>query len=137
MVPVQEKFEIFELMHNYIMSIDDHDAAVFANNFTNDGIYESPWGIAQGRDAIINTIAYWHSSGITAGKRHYVGNIRIKELQATSAVVESTYWVAEAQENAGVVATGSYSDVLQKENGQWKIAQRKQTVDPSFKMNHQ
>lgn len=132
---VQEKFEIFELMHNYILSIDSHNNEQFADNFTADGVYESPWGTAEGREAIIGTIGYWHGSGITSGKRHFVGSIQIKSLDADSAVVESSYWVAEAADTPGIVATGFYEDRLTRVNGAWKIARRKQVVDPSFKMN--
>jgi 3-phenylpropionate/cinnamic acid dioxygenase small subunit len=83
----------------------------------------------------MGTIGYWHSSGITSGKRHFVGSIQIKELTNDSAKVESSYWVADAQNTPGIVATGFYIDTLKKENGIWKIASRKQVVDPSFKMN--
>jgi hypothetical protein len=134
MIP-SDKFEIFELMNNYILSIDSHNNKQFADNFTKDGVYESPWGTAQGKEAIIGTIGYWHSSGITSGKRHFVGSIQIKELTSDAAKVESSYWVAEAQNTPGIVATGFYFDTLKKENGAWKIASRKQVVDPSFKMN--
>lgn len=129
-----DKFEIFELMNNYILSIDSHNNELFANNFTNDGIYESPWGTAQGKEAIIGTIGYWHSSGITSGKRHFVGSIQIKELTNDAAKVESSYWVADAENTPSIVATGFYIDTLKKENGSWKIASRKQVVEPSFKM---
>lgn len=130
-----DKFEIFELMNNYVLSIDSHSNEQFADNFTTDGVYESPWGTAQGKEAIIGSIGYWHSSGITSGKRHFVGSIQIKELNNETARVESSYWVADAQNTPGIVATGFYSDTLKKENGAWKIASRKQVVDPSFKMN--
>jgi hypothetical protein len=135
MINSQDKFEIFELMHNYILSIDSHNNELFADNFTADGVYESPWGTAQGKDAIIGTIGYWHSSGITSGKRHFVGSIQIKGLTADTAQVESSYWVAEANDTPGIVATGFYIDTLKKQDGAWKIANRKQVVDPSFKMN--
>ena len=49
MTAVQDKFEIFELMHNYILSIDSHDNEQFADNFTANGVYESPWGTAEWR----------------------------------------------------------------------------------------
>lgn len=78
-----DKFEIFELMHQYILSIDSHNTELFAD----------------------------------------------------SAEVENSYWVAEAATTPGIVATGFYADTLKKENGAWKIARRKQVVDPSFKMN--
>jgi SnoaL-like domain len=135
MTTAQDKFEIFELMHNYILSIDSHNNEQFADNFTADGVYESPWGTAEGREAIIGTIGYWHGSGITSGKRHFVGSIQIKELTADSAKVESSYWVAESETTPGIVATGFYVDTLKKEGDAWKIARRKQVVDASFKMN--
>ena len=53
-----DKFEIFELMNNYILSIDSHNNEQFADNFTEDGIYDSPWGIAEGREAILGNISY-------------------------------------------------------------------------------
>lgn len=131
---MNDKFEIFELMNNYILSIDSHNNAQFADNFTNDGVYDSPWGVAKGREAIIGNINYWHSSGITKGKRHYVGAIRIAELSGDFAKVESNYWIAEADTAPSIVATGYYIDTVKKVNGEWKISHRKQVVDPSFKI---
>lgn len=135
MTVTENKLAIIELMHAYILSIDSHDNQLFADHFTEDGVYQSPWGTAIGKTAIIGTIDYWHSSGITDGKRHFVGSILIKQLQDSEALVESSYWVASAKETPSIVATGFYEDILRKENGQWKIANCKQTVDPSFKMN--
>jgi hypothetical protein len=132
---MNDKFQIFELMNNYILSIDSHNNEQFADNFTNDGIYESPWGVADGREAIINNINYWHNSGITKGKRHFVGAIRILEMNENIAKVESSYWVADAENTPNIVATGHYIDIVKKVDGNWKISHKKQTIDPSFKMN--
>ncbi len=65
-----DRLLIRERMDAYIMSIDSHDSAAFAANFTDDGVYESPFGTAQGRAAIEVVIGQWHAGGITAGKRH-------------------------------------------------------------------
>ncbi|MCA9912239.1 MAG: hypothetical protein KC496_02770, partial [Anaerolineae bacterium] len=75
----------------------------------------------------------WHSSGITAGKRHYIGSVRVFDLTDEIARVESNYWIAEAETTPGIVATGYYMDEVKKVNGEWKIAHRKQVVDSSFK----
>jgi SnoaL-like domain len=131
---LQDRLEIGELMHNYILSIDSHIDTQFADNFTPDGVYDSPWGVAKGRDAILGNINYWHSSGITKGKRHFIGALRITELTEDTAKVESNYWIAEAETTPGIVATGYYVDTVKKVNDVWKIAHRKQVVDPSFKM---
>lgn len=130
-----DSFLIAALHNNYILSIDSHNNEQFADNFADDGIYDSPWGIAEGRQAIIDNIGYWHSSGITKGKRHFMGAFRITELNGDTARAESNYWIAEAETVPGIVATGYYVDSLRKVNGQWKFAHRKQIVDPSFKMN--
>jgi hypothetical protein len=134
-ITAQDNFEIFQLMNNYILSIDSHNNEQFADNFTQDGVYDSPWGIAEGKDAIIGNIGYWHSSGITKGKRHFIGSVRVLELNGDTAKTESNYWIAEAATTPGIVATGYYIDTVKKVNGAWKIAHRKQVVDPSFKMN--
>jgi len=131
----QNTVEIISLLNNYILSIDSHNNHEFADNFTNDGIYNSPWGVAEGREAIINNINYWHSTGITKGKRHFMGACRILSLQAEAAEVESNYWIAEAENTPGIVATGAYKDKLVKRDGVWKIMVRNQKVDPSYKMN--
>ncbi len=135
MTTSQDKFEIFQLMNNYILSIDSHNNEQFADNFTQDGVYDSPWGVAEGRDAIIGNIGYWHSSGITKGKRHFIGSVRVIEMDGDTARTESNYWIAEAETTPGIVATGYYIDTVKKVRGAWKIAHRKQVVDPSFKMN--
>jgi SnoaL-like domain len=128
-----DRFAILELMHNYILSIDTHDVDEFTANFTEDGVYESPFGVAHGSASIRDTIGYWHSSGITKGKRHFIGAIRILEVNGDTARVESNYWIAEAETIPGIVATGAYTDMLRKQDGMWKIANRKQTIDPSWK----
>lgn len=135
MTTSHDNFEIFQLMNNYILSIDSHNNEQFADNFTQDGVYDSPWGVAEGRDAIIGNIGYWHSSGITKGKRHFIGSVRIIEMEGDTAKTESNYWIAEAETTPGIVATGYYLDTVKKVNGVWKIAHRKQVVDQSFKMN--
>ena len=135
MTTAQDKFEIFELMNNYILSVDSHNNEQFADNFTQDGVYDSPWGVAEGREAIMGNINYWHSSGITKGKRHFIGSVRVLEIKGDTAKAESNFWIAEAEITPGIVATGYYIDTVKKVNGAWKIAHRKQIVDASFKMN--
>lgn len=131
----QDQLAILALLNNYILSIDSHDSEQFADNFADDGVYDSPWGVAEGRESIIASINYWHSSGITKGKRHFIGAARITEQNEFSAKVESNYWIAEAEQTPGIVATGYYLDTVKKVEGVWKIAHRKQVVDPSFKIN--
>lgn len=130
---LQDKFEILELLNRYILSIDTHDAAQFADNFHDDAVYVSPFGTATGREQILATIQQWHSGGITAGKRHNIGTWRI-DVEGDKAVSVSSYWVVNAKDGTAIVASGDYSDEITKKNGVWKLQKRVQTIDPSFKM---
>jgi SnoaL-like domain len=128
-----DKLEILELLNRYILSIDTHDDAQFADNFHDDATYVSPFGTASGREQILSTIHQWHAGGITAGKRHMIGAWRI-DVDGSTATSSSSYWVLNATDATTIVASGAYSDVLTKKNGVWKLQKRVQTIDPSFKI---
>lgn len=127
-----DKLEILERLNRYILSIDTHDDAQFADNFHDDAVYISPFGIATGREAILATIHAWHAGGITAGKRHMIGAWRI-DVDGDTATSTSSYWVVNAQDGTAIVASGDYQDVLTKRGGVWKLQRRQQSIDPSFR----
>jgi hypothetical protein len=128
-----DKVELLELLNRYILSIDTHDDAQFADNFHDDAVYVSPFGTATGREQILTTIHQWHAGGITAGKRHMIGAWRI-DVNGDKATSTSSYWVVNAKDGTAIVASGDYTDELTKKNGVWKLQKRVQTMDPSFKM---
>ena len=130
---MDDKFAISERLNAYIWPIDTHDAAAVADNFHDDGVYESPFGTATGRNQILGTISQWHAGGVTAGKRHMMGTwtIDVKGDRATS---QSSHWVVNALDGTSIVATGAYDDVLTRVGGVWKLQSRKQTINPSFRM---
>lgn len=128
-----DKIAITELIHRYQLYIDSHDAELWASTFTADGVYDSPMGLAHGTAELVAAINGWHSSGATAGKRHMLGLVVI-DVEGDTARATSYYWIAEVVTTPGVVATGTYVDQLRKVDGVWKLAHRKQTIDPSFQM---
>ncbi len=128
-----DKLEILELLNRYILSIDTHDDAQFADNFHDDAVYVSPFGAATGREQILATIHQWHQGGITAGKRHMIGAWRI-DVDGDRASSHSSYWVVDARDSTAIVASGDYTDELTKKDGAWRLQRRVQTIDPSFKM---
>lgn len=128
-----DKIAITELIHRYQLYIDSHDAELWASTFTADGVYDSPMGLARGTAELKEAISGWHSSGATEGKRHMLGLVVI-DVDGDTASATSYYWIAEVATTPGVVATGTYVDRLRKLDGEWKLAHRKQTIDPSFKM---
>jgi ketosteroid isomerase-like protein len=127
-----DKVAITELIHHYQLAIDSHDAVLWADTFTEDGVYETPFGRAEGTAQLIGAITSWHSSGITKGKRHMLGPIQIVVTGAT-ATAYSYYWIAEVETAPAVVATGTYTDTMRKVDGVWKIARRVQAIDASWK----
>lgn len=130
----EDRFAIYEAHQHYLASVDSHEAEPFVENFTEDGVYVSPFGTAEGRDQIRSTILQWHEGGVTRGKRHMLGPVVISLLSETMAKAHSSYFVLETETTPGVVASGGYEDEWRKVDGRWKLARRVQTVDPSFKM---
>lgn len=131
---MHDKLEILELLNRYILSIDTHDEAQFADNFHDDAVYVSPFGTATGREQILATIHQWHAGGVTAGKRHMIGAWRIDLTGPDRATSTSSYWVVNARDGTAIVASGGYADELTKKDGVWKLQTRVQTIDPSFKL---
>jgi hypothetical protein len=99
-----------------------------------DGRYESPFTSATGRAEIRKMFIDLRDQGFTAGKRHMTGPAMI-DVNGTRATARSWYWVAETEQAPAVYATGTYTDELQKIEGQWKIVHRVQTLDPSAARN--
>lgn len=128
-----DRFDILELLNRYVLSIDTHDDGQFADNFHEDGVYESPFGTASGRAQILQAIHQWHAGGITAGKRHMMGPWRI-DVSGDTATSVSSYWIVNAKDGTAIVASGEYQDVITKRDGRWKLQHRRQMIDPSFRM---
>lgn len=129
---VADRLAIRDALDAYVIAVDSHDNDRFADQFWDDGVYVSPFGTAEGRDAIVATIAQWHGGGLTAGKRHLTGPSAIR-LDGDRAHVDASYLVIEAgQAPPRIVASGGYTDVFEKRDGAWRILRRAQTIDPSF-----
>lgn len=71
------------------------------------------------------------NAGFTEGKRHMIGPMTI-EIDEDEARAFSYWWVAETEEAPGVYSTGTYTDRLKKTDGGWKIAHRRQEIDPNW-----
>jgi pimeloyl-ACP methyl ester carboxylesterase len=84
-----DTLEILALPHRYLLSIDAHDDAQFADNFQRDGVDVSPFGTAVGRDQILATIHQWHAGRITAGRRPMIGPWRIDVNARSCSILNS------------------------------------------------
>jgi hypothetical protein len=126
-----DRIEILELLQRHMLYIDLQDARRYAGLYTQDGAYESPFATARGTDELVAMSVRVRESGFTSGKRHFSGPAMI-DLAGDTAVALSYWWVAETENAPGVYSTGMYKDRLQKVNGEWKIAYRKQEIDPNW-----
>lgn len=123
-----DRFAIREVIDRHQMYIDLKDADGYANLYTKDARYRSPFGSADSRSEIRAMFIDLAEKGFTKGKRHMTGPAMI-EVNGTTATARSWYWVAETEAEHAVYATGTYTDKLRKVNGKWEIVQRVQTLD--------
>jgi ketosteroid isomerase-like protein len=128
---VADRLKIIELLGKHQITIDLGDADAYADLYTPDGRYESPFATARGREDIREMSMRLARDGFTEGKRHLIGPMII-EVDGDEARAFSYWWVAETKEAPGIYSTGTYTDRLQKIDREWKIAHRKQEIDPNW-----
>jgi hypothetical protein len=125
---MDDRAEIAALLDCHQLWIDLRDNDGYAALYTEDGSYESPFATARGTAQIVEMMAGLHASGFTTGKRHFSGPCLIT-VDGDRATAVSSWWAAETQPAPALFATGTYVDELERVEGHWKIARRRQTVD--------
>ena len=129
MLNLEDKITIQELITKYNLAIDNKRLDEWINTWTDDGIWTTTFGEAKGKSelkSMINQI----TNEFASGKRHFSTNIIIEETQNNMASANSYLTVIEAYKSPQVVASGTYSHILKKNNtGEWKFFQRKLDID--------
>lgn len=125
---MDDRAEIAALLDRHQLCIDLRDNDGYAAVYTEDGSYESPFAAARGTAQLAEMMARLHASGFTTGKRHFSGPSLIT-IDGDRAAAVSSWWAAETQPGPALFATGTYVDELERVEGRWKIARRRQTVD--------
>lgn len=129
MLNLEDKITIQELITKYNLAIDNKRLDEWINTWTDDGIWTTNFGEAKGKSELKNMIDQI-TNEFASGKRHFSTNIIIEETQNNMASANSYLTVIEAYKSPQVVASGTYSDVLKKNNtGEWKFFQRKLNID--------
>lgn len=124
-----DRAAITELLNRHQIYIDLMDAERYADLYTSNGVYLSPFASATGHDEILGMFKNLAASGFTKNKRHFMGPIMV-DIAGDRATAHSDWWVADySGTQSTVFATGTYDDELQKINGVWRIQKRVQTLD--------
>ena len=129
MLNLEDKITIQELITKYNLAIDNKRLDEWINTWTDDGIWTTNFGEAKGKSELKNMIDQI-TNEFASGKRHFSTNIIIEETQNYMASANSYLTVIEAYKSPQVVASGTYSDILKKNNtGEWKFFQRKLDIE--------
>ncbi|HEX2408507.1 MAG TPA: nuclear transport factor 2 family protein [Nitrososphaeraceae archaeon] len=128
-IKVDDKIIIQELIATYNIAIDNKNIDEWTNTWTDDGKWSTTFGEAKGKTELKNMIDQI-TNEFASGKRHLSTNIIIEGAPNNMASAKSYLIVTEAKKTPEVVASGTYSDILKKNNnGEWKFFQRKLDID--------
>ncbi|HEX2409247.1 MAG TPA: nuclear transport factor 2 family protein [Nitrososphaeraceae archaeon] len=129
MINTGDRITIQELMAKYNLALDNKNLDEWINTWADDGVWTTTFGEAKGKTELKNMIDQV-TNEFASGKRHVSTNIVIEDSQNNMANARSYLTVIEAKKTPEVVASGTYSDIIKKNNnGEWKFVQRKLDID--------
>jgi len=129
----QSMAEVQQLIAGYAEYVDEGDLDGYANQFTEDGVFENRGGRLEGREAIREWVASLIEAGRVGSKsslRHVLGLpvIRGDDQQCTA----RTYVMIPGMTESGDVElpmVGTYRDTIVKVDGRWYFKQRSIVMD--------
>jgi ketosteroid isomerase-like protein len=128
-ITVDDKITIQELIATYNIALDNKNIDEWTNTWTDEGKWSTTFGEAKGKTELKNMINQV-TNEFASGKRHLSTNIIIEGASNNMASAKSYLIVTEAKKTPEVVASGTYSDILKKNNsGEWIFFQRKLDID--------
>ena len=124
---LEDRFEIQDLICEYVHSMEDKDPERFKDCFTDDAEYlvGGMWGDFKGKDAIAETtsqfaFAFFESHHFTTG--HHILNI----TGDTATGRCDAFVTAGDSEGTSIVSSASYKDEFRRcEDGKWRFSRRK------------
>ena len=128
-ITIEDKIIIQELIAKHNSALDNKNIDEWTNNWTDDGVWSTPFGEAKGKTELKNMINQV-TDEFASGKRHLSTNIIIEDAPNNMASAQSYLIVTEAKRTPEVVASGTYIDTLKKDaNSKWKFVQRRLEID--------
>jgi hypothetical protein len=114
-ITVDDKITIQELIATYNIALDNKNIDEWTNTWTDEGKWSTTFGEAKGKTELKNMINQV-TNEFASCKRHLSTNIIIEGASNNMAGAKSYLIVTEAKKTPEVVASGTYSDILKKNN---------------------
>lgn len=131
-----DRVEIMDLMARYAHSYDQGRGADLGPLFTADAVFRFDPPIVgfpeelAGRDAIVTTMEARYAATVPAQRRHVITNVLIDPDGPDRAAVASYLLLGSTTDGELVLpVTGRYTDVVVRDEGRWRFAQRLLQLD--------
>jgi uncharacterized protein (TIGR02246 family) len=125
---LEEKDAIREVLAEYCFALDEGRFDDMAALFTDDGTWDTAFGVATGHPAIVALVSRIRARGAQPAPRgiHLVTNVVIA-LDGSRAAVRSNWAVVQnGPDGPKVGSGGSYADTMVKQqDGRWRFALRR------------
>ncbi|MGZ4671802.1 MAG: nuclear transport factor 2 family protein [Ilumatobacteraceae bacterium] len=120
--------EIRNLLVRYGLYLDNKDFEGYVSLFTRDGVLDAPLGSATGPEnirAMLGNVL----GPINAGFHIYANPLIEVDGEDATAMSRFSYVQAIEGQLPELRLVGHYDDTLRREDGRWKFARRKITID--------
>ena len=125
----EDKLAIQELMARYNFSLNFGDIEAWVDCFTEDGIFECPFGTFKGQDALRQYIFERTEERREYPLRHMVTNTII-DVQGDRASAKCYLLLLRVlQDGIQLLTSGLYNDELKKTKKSWRFSHRKVHLD--------
>jgi len=124
---LEEKDAIREVLAQYCFALDEGRFDDMAALFTEDGTWDTAFGSATGRPAIVELVKAIRARAPASAPRgiHMVANVVIA-LDGARARVRSNWTVVQNSADGPKVGSGGgYADEMIKQDGRWRFELRK------------
>ncbi|WP_370324178.1 nuclear transport factor 2 family protein [Euzebya sp.] len=133
---ITDRLDILDLISRYGHCYDEGDLDAMADCFTADATFEIRGGIAgmpavmEGREAIRQAMGARRASTATAQRRHLITNAIVDADGPHRARTASYLLLGSTVEGSlHLPVTGRYADVVVRDGGRWRFAERVLTMD--------
>lgn len=127
---LDDRVAIEALCYRYDVAADERDGPLFVSLFTEDGCWDGPFGVRDGRDALLQLVRDIAANAALDGTRHWPLNIVIAgDSAAGTATVGLDNLLVQATPDGPRLFSMSRSEsTLVRREGRWLFVRR--TVTP-------